>query len=403
MFRNPIILIFIILLGAGGIFPSGIYATDVEGHFLELEHDIIMTAEGYGATVEEAKKNALRELSQTIIANVKSDFQKSERLENEEFSKKVVSDLAVKSDVLLKGVVYSGEKRIDGQYSIRAVLTEKALKDTIEFLVSKITINLDNMNEVQLKDTLTNSYFLLSVLTSSTDSVTTNRNSLIDKTREIQEGINKRINFGMVVFNIKPADAIPKINNKIYTPFEPIYLPEREYTFEVSKEGYHKATGKFYLSKGDKKTVTAELVPEISQKVNIYLQLEGCEFLRDDIEVALSDLGLSVSDMPRIPIGLEVKLEDTVTAVDEYKKHNLTLFMKLGKGDNTYKKLKSSIKFYTTPETEDSIYKRKSGELARKLITHLFTKVDMSEFTQGIIQPTKKPTIVKEEEEKSPF
>ncbi len=335
--------------------------------------EVLISAKGLGKTVKEAKRDALREISQTILSKVVSSIEVEKRLEGSKFSKKVISNISVSSDLILKGVEFSKPRKRGKYYEVVGYFTRDSLRDTVDYLKSKVYHRLENLSRAQLRRALEYSYYLMALLTFAGDE------EEIKKLKSYQEEILRRLNSGVVSFLVYPEDAKVFLNNRRVKTFTPIYLREGEYSFKVERKGYRGVRGRFYIAKGETLSIPVRLVPKFKSKVEVFTFSQDPK-LREVLEASLRDYGIKVTDNPKVGNAFFLTYRDEKTKVDEYTKHTLFVFLSAYKDGKLYRRVKAKVSFVTTEETQSRIFYEKLNSLIPKMVSVLLSKMDLKNF-----------------------
>ncbi len=348
--------------------------------FIEIEPiDTILKACGYGKTVDEAKNNALKNLSQQIVTEVKSEeelFRKRTQISGEKAKRysEFKSKVKVRSIMLLKDIIYTKPKLENGQYKVCAYFTQKSLSSTISYLKETLSVKLINLSQDELKNLLVNAYYLLNLASFSEEKEKIKKFAL-NKINEIYNLLNS----GFLVINTFPPNARIVINGKIFKSSETIVLPgDRTYIVKIEAEGYNPKTLNIYLGKGDRVSKTIELAKKVKKTLTVWVVSNISQAMTVAKEI-LAQSGFLISENPITNIALFIKVLDTPEKIDDYIKHNIKMIIKVYKGNTVCFTLTGRLKpFFTQPKNDKIIFDKKISKLTRAMINRLTNTLDIN-------------------------
>ncbi len=342
----------------------------------EPKENILLKSCGYGQTLKGAKINALKGLSQQIVAKVETEEVLEKSYKNGKISKSYQAKSQIESEILLKGVLFSKFIKDKSNYKICVYFTKKSLEETIEFLKDSLSIDFTKLNREELKKLLHKAYYLLALAYLSSD-----KKEIESFARKKIEKINTYLNFGMLTINTIPDNAEILINKKCYRPFTPILLPpEREYLVSVKAPGYKPETFTVFLSRGDRITKTVELQKIVKTEVKVYVYSNN-SFLLEETKAILTKSGLKISSSPVSPNAIFVEFQDTQTEIEGYTRHAIKITVEAYRGNKLVLALSGKMKpFYTTSETEKIILQKNSKKLLEVVLKKLINQINFSKF-----------------------
>lgn len=342
---------------------------------------VVLKGTGYGSTREKAKKNAMLQLSQAIIANVKSSVTMKQEEKDGRYSESLSTDVTLKSDLLLKGVKYSAPQKEGKEYKVVASMTVGAVKSTLGYLVSSLPSNIDNLSENRYDDVLTSIYLIHALLFAVSEKDIPFKSRLISTTIELRDEILKRITFGSVRLMVNPSDARIKIDGKPAKNNRKVFLSHGNHTFRIEREGYRSMKGQFFISRGDKLSKVVDMMKKMEGKVPVYLRVEAPVRIVDDVEKVLLDFGLIPTTDDSTYHGIVVKMRGTTITVGKYRKYKLEVDLHSFKNKQKYKITHYEHKpFFVTPETEKSLIRNHTKKVATAVVRKFLTKIDLADF-----------------------
>ena len=340
------------------------------------KQEIILKACAYGKTTKEARISALKGLSQQIISQVQAKEELYKKREQGKVYRKYVSSSEIVTKSLLKGVIFKNFGKTPAGYKVCAYFTKNSLKETIGYLKSVLSVDFSKMNRAQLKEALTKAGFLLNLAFLSP-----NAKNIEEFAKKKIEQINVYLNYGCLVVNVIPSNAKIIINGKIYSSGEPIYLPpEITYIVRIEAPGYEPVIKNVYLGRGEKRSLSIELVKKLKVNLEVYV-FSNIKFIIDEASTILSQAGFRITSSPVAPNAIYIKLKDATIKVDEYTKHTLYMYVVAYKGKEKFLEIRGRTRgFFTTPETEVAIIKKKTDKLLRVVLKRLINKLDIDKF-----------------------
>ncbi len=304
---------------------------------------IYIKVEGYGETEEEARKDALRQISELVIAEVSSEVDLRYRLRGEKVDKRLRTSVSVKSKGYIRGVKFYDPEEIDGKYRVKAVWDEDSMDATLRSLYMEIDTDPERLNKEQLRELIEKIDFLLALYT-----LRPLEEIDINRVVGIKEEALKRLNYSAVIFYTEPEDAVIRINGRVYEPFKPIYLPERMYVFRVESKGYHTVKGRFYAIKGDIRTIEIRLVPYGGSSKDRYrLVIEDSPVdVREIIKSKLEKFGVSLSGEAKDKIVF--RFQHSRDSFGDYIRHNIKVYAKVYKGNRVIASVTAETGYFFT-------------------------------------------------------
>ena len=334
-----------------------------------------MWAEGEGESLKEAKASALTALSQQVISNVESSFKTEVTVANDNVNRDMKSVKQIKSNLILKGVQYVDESRRNGVIKITAGLDRAAIRSTIDYMQKQIDVDYAILSRDKKEETLVVSdqlTALISVLPGSVLNDFDNVEAWNNKKRKL---LLKNIYMGRVLFVSNSSDYSVEVDEKAINSGD--FLEEGSYSFSASADGYRTMTGQFTASGGETVKVKLNFIKAVSGK-RISVELPGkYDFLEDEIETILSDLGVQLQANAKNK--LIVKVKDVEAQVDEFVSHRLKLRIEAYKNNERVKKVTVRKNFFVQQDQKDKV-SAELTKLVRKALTGLMSKIDLDEY-----------------------
>ena len=331
---------------------------------------IYIKVEGYGETPEDARKDALRQISELVVSEVSSEVRLRYKLRGEKVDKRLRTDISVKSKGFVRGVIFSEPEEIDGKYRVEAVWNENSMRATIKSLYMEVKVNTELLNKRELRELIEKIDFLIALYT-----LMPAEDIEIEEILRKKEDALKKLNYSEVIFYVEPEDAKIKVNGRVYEPFKPIYIPERMYVFKVEAEGYYPVRGRFYAMKGDIRTIEIRLVPLGKEEGGYRLVIEDSPVdVRDVIRNQLENLGITISNSSNNKIVFRFK--HNKDEFGEYIRHNIKVFAKIYKDNKVVANTTAETGcFFTLKRNRWNTIQRKLEKVLRNTIRDLLIQL----------------------------
>lgn len=259
---------------------------------MTLQAQVVLEMSGYGATQQEAKKEALRALSESVVSKIDSSYHKKERVANKDYSVTQDVDLKISSDIIFKGVTYetvpSGSKEVE----VHAILSDNALDETIEYILSMVEGDNSQLSKERLQEQsiYIGHLFALLELTKGYQGRYPYA-KLKERLKNLKDQNNKALNYGRLMI---VSDGEISVDGKKIEGSKRYYFAPGTYHYSVVKKGCVKESGTLHLYrfKETKKTVT--LVCKSTDVKSFALKVDKAYV--DMLSSALEKYGYSVSD-----------------------------------------------------------------------------------------------------------
>ncbi len=331
---------------------------------------IDIRVEGYGETPEEARKDALRQISELVVSEIASEVKLRHALRGEKLDKRMRVSISLKTKGYIRGVKFGEPERINGKYRVKAVWDEESMEATIKSIYMELSVDIDKLTKEDLREILRKIDFLIALYT-----LMPLKDIDIEKVISMKDEVLKRLNFSAVIFYTEPEDATVKINGVIYEPYKPIYLPERMYIFTVSKEGYYPVKGRFYAMKGMTKVINIRLVPESEtiQKYRLIIEDSPVD-VRDIIENTLRNFGVDIS--PDAEDKIVISFKHSKDEFGEYIRHSIKIHARVYKGRRVVADtIGETGYFFTLRKDMWEPIRKKLKKVINEVLRDLFIKV----------------------------
>ena len=221
---------------------------------LSLQAEIVLEVSGFGNSKKEAKEEALRALSESVISKINSTIKKSERVDSNGYEKKQEIGLKISSEITFKGVTYvevSAGKTVE----MKAQLSDAALDETLDYMLAFLEGDHSQLSVVSLKehtDVIEKLYALLNLTKGYHGKY--NYNILKAKLQAYKKQNNHELNYGRLII---VSDGVITLDGKTIKANTLYFYPPSNYRYVVTKEGCVKEEGKIHLYKT--KTVKKEI------------------------------------------------------------------------------------------------------------------------------------------------
>ena len=335
----------------------------------------IMWAEGDGKTLKDAKASAVTALSQQVISKVESSFKTELSVNKNEVNRNSKSVKQIDSSLILKGVIYVDEMREGDNIKITAGLDKAAIHSTIDYMKKQLDANFAILNRDKKEEALLISDQLTAFVSVLPGNILNEFENIEAWNKHKRELILKNLFMGRVVFVSNRPDYKVEVDGK---PIESgVFLEEGNYEFSASTEGRRTMRGNFFASGGETVKVKLNFIQTISNKKMSLKLPEEYEFVRDNLENILSDLGINVSSGQ--DHSLVVKVKDTGSDVDGYVSHHLKIRIEVHKNSERVKKV-TVRKSFVIQKGDDQIVQDRINRYIRKGTVALMSRIDLDEY-----------------------
>ncbi len=372
-------------LDGGGTPASGTTKAHAEKAFADLDSSsALLKGVGYGKTPKQARIDALGQLSNAIVAKVKGVTTLSQEEKKGVYTEMLANDIAIQSESLLKGVKFSKPIKEGTQYKITAWMTQQAVMQTLQWLMSTMPATLDGMTNAELEKVMTSIHLTTALIYAVPPQSIPKRTKLLAQLTSLKREIEKRINFGSFIVAVsQPIKATITLNGKKIVANKRYYLPRAKYTLHFTADGYKKVSASFFLQRGDRKTVEIPLIPLMQQKVDVYVRVISPVRVIDAVEQVLLDYGMTPVQDPNVRHSVVIKMSGSTITVGGYRKYQLVMDLHAFKDGKKYKITHYEHKpFFVTPETEKQLIKKNARKVAAAVVKKFFAKINVKDYLQ---------------------
>ncbi len=242
-----------------------------------------LIGEGTGKSKDVAYENALAVLAQQILVQVSASSSSHIIDNNGDVDKNNESLVALQSNIRFQGVQFKKPKRKRKIWTVRAILTDDALRQTISFLDERLPDTIEGLTRLQISDAFNEVQQLQALLHFSTQKRLNipEKDRIGQQAKKIRAALQLRIgNYGWVRFI--PPPNIPFNENFIIeiddTPVAiagKIFLPVGTFRYRISRENYANEQGILRISRGREERISLFLVHLPKQPVAIALDIKA--------------------------------------------------------------------------------------------------------------------------------
>lgn len=342
----------------------------------------VLKGTGYGGSEKTAKMDALTQLSQSIVAKIKSETSLSQAEKDGKYTETLKNDIAVNSSVFLKGVEYTKPKKVKQGYEVTAFMSAQSVINTIIYLIKTLPEDIEALDPVKYDSTLTTIYLAFSLIYSVPDSSVPQKSKYIKMLSEVKKEIERLSSHGSIFFSAKSGiKGSVEINGAANGINKKIFLKPGKYNFLVKATGYKNLKGSFNISKGDKRFAELVLIPEKMEKKEVHLQVISQVRIVDDIEKALLDFGIVPAQNEELPRWIVVALKGSTITVDNYRKYVLEVDIHTFKNGQKYKITHYEHKpFFVTPQNEQMKIREETKKVSLAVIKKFLSSINLEEF-----------------------
>ena len=326
--------------------------------------------EGSGESTTSARANALALISEQISVSVNSQLDISKTVDNDNYQKRIKQNIKTNSAISLQAVDFENLKSSNGKYLIRATFSYTSYDKTIQWLKSKLDVDIKKIDNKTKKD-------LLKVISDLKALVVYGGTVDIDldglKSKE--NTILKYLNMARLQVITSPKDATLKVNNILKQGNKIIFLNEKKVFINVSKDGFVEESKKIFLNKGKLTTIKIELV-KTSKNLQSFKISSNSQEIKDQAESAITDFGYLISNNDDA-ILIKIKIKKSMRKIDD-EIFRAKVLMKLTayKNNNQLKGVKGGFKINGYKDDIDSKIETKVLKIIKKAIKKLLLKLN---------------------------
>ena len=233
----------------------------------------LYSEQGIGKTLQEAKDNALSNLTKRFKASVRSEFIQSKTKQGDDFKGTQQKNLQIKSELTLPNVSYSKAIKRGGRYTVKAQISKN---DIIYFIKNTQATyrSLDRYDEaalVKIKKELENILILASVINYQ------DIESVVAFVNKKVADINKHTLDAKLYLDITPQDVGKDyklyIDDKLQTIHNhTLYIKPGTYLLTIKKRGYFPIKKRFVFKKQQSRILEATLLQDKPRAINIRIK-----------------------------------------------------------------------------------------------------------------------------------
>ena len=339
----------------------------------------VLKGKGTGEDEKSAKNDALSQLANSIVADIASKTVVTQEEKDGKYTESLKNDILIRSNVFLKGVLFTKPVKKDGIVEVAAFMTRNSIVNTITYLLKTMPDDIETLQPEKYDDVLTMIYLSYSLLYAVSDSQIPERTKYISMLGDLKAEIEKLASYGSVYFQENSgAKGSVEIAGKSFELNKKIFLKPASYKFSVKLDGYRSIAGSFNLVKGDKKFVEVPLVPELSGKKEIFLRVESPVRMVDDIEKALLDFGIVPTQKKELPHQLIIVVKTSSLKVDGYEKHTVSVDIHTFKNGEKFKIAHYDHKpFFVTAQNKGEKVKEESRKVSNAIVQKFLSSINL--------------------------
>ena len=341
-----------------------------------------LIADGIGKSKDLARANALANLSQQILVNVSSATRSSIVSDNDSVERNAETEVNLQSDIRFQGVEFSKfKKKFRGGWSVNAILTDDALKQTIYYLDERLPKNIDGLTSSQVTRSHQEVEQLQALLHfASQQKLPISRQAAIEvRARSVSDALKLRIgNYGWVRF-LPPTNVhfndnfIIEIDDEQIKTSTKVFLTVGEHRYRILRKNYATEEGRLRISRGREERTNLFLVKlpsdPVRLKIDVQTQLpETKEIIENALTEILTRYQVIIDE--RADLTLRARADAEYNESIENFEH---LFVSLGlnfiKGKKAISSHQEALRLFGADE--DSISQYQWQKLAEKTLSYL--------------------------------
>lgn len=342
----------------------------------------VLKGTGSGEDEKSAKNDALSQLANSIVADIVSKTVISQEERDGKYTESLKNDILIRSNVFLKGVLFTKPVKKDGFVEVTAFMTRNSIENTITYLLKTMPEDIETLSPENYDDVLTMIYLSYSLLYAVSERQVPEREKYITALSALKAEIEKLASHGSIYFQAgSGVKGEVGIDGKSYELNKKIFLKPANYKFEVKLDGYRNVNGTVNLLKGDKKFVEIPLVPELSGNFEIFLSVESPVEMSGEIEKALLDFGISPTQKEELPHKVVLVVKTSSVQVEGYERITVSVDIDTFKNGEKFKVTHYEHKpFFATAQNRDERVKEESRKVAPAVVKKFLSTIDLKAF-----------------------
>lgn len=342
----------------------------------------VLKGTGTGEDEKSAKNDALSQLANSIVADIVSKTVIAQEERDGKYTELLKNDILVRSNVFLKGVLFTKPAKKDGIVEITAFMTRNSIVNTITYLLKTMPGDIETLPPEKYDDVLTMIYLSYSLLYAVTERQVPGREKYIAALAALKAEIEKLASHGSVYFQVtSDVKGEVEIEGQSYELNKKIFLKPANYKFSVKLAGYRSVSGSLNISECDKKFVEIPLVPELSGSQEIFLKVESPVRMEEDIEKALLDFGIVPTRKEELPQHVELIVKTASVQVDGYERIAVSVDISTFKNGEKFKITHYDHKpFFVTAQNRNEKIKEESRKVSLSVVKKFLSSIDFKSF-----------------------
>ena len=320
---------------------------------------VLLKAEGVAAREAAAQKSALAELSRLIVVEIESQFEATQSYSDGKTKSEVTDANKVASKGFFTGIKYVTLESGNGRVRVEAQLTQQSASETVSNLQQDLGVDFLNEKKRRLRKLAEKAIFLraLAVVLGSG----------FEPTQTFAEGrraeIMQILAQTRVSLELKPASATMDVDGRNFGSGESFFLRPGKHTWRVSaSDRYEPKRGDLLATKGERKTISIELVPR-SQSGWPAVMVRGP---RKVLRAELGRYGYKVAKDANLKLKFASNVEET--SVSGYTKFTIRARLEALRGESVAHVVKATTSFSTKTGTTKGKTDAQIEKLAIKLV-----------------------------------
>lgn len=333
--------------------------TPVSPRVRQDDSAVLIKARGEGSSESQAQKVALAELSRLIVVEIESQFKSMQSYSDGKTKSEVTDANKVASKGFFTGIKYVTISQDSGRVTVDAELTQRSASETINNLTQDLRVDFLNEKKRRLRKLAEKAIFLRALAVVLGPGFESNQSFAEGKRADIMQILAQT----RVSLELSPPSAAMDIDGRNFKTGESFFLRPGKYTWRVeSSSNYEPKRGDILATRGERKTVSIELVP----RANPAWPAVMVRGPRRVLKAELGRYGYTV----RKDANLKLRFKSTVeeVSVSGYTKYKVRGRLEALRGDAIAHVVKADISFSTKEGTTKGKADAKVERLAIKLV-----------------------------------
>ncbi|WP_171909964.1 LPP20 family lipoprotein [Aquisalimonas asiatica] len=265
---------------------------------------VALSATGYGDSESAARADALRSLSEQVVAEVDGETEVRTTIDADGERESMDSRIATRSEGYFEGVDYAAPESSDDHYQVEARLPDSGLVATLDQIRRDLDRDFAAMSPRDLEAAVDRADFGLA-LAGYASRPTAEVEQAVEAFEAARGDAVRYLDFARITFDVEPDDARITLEDTRLDNRQQQLVPTGVYRYRIEADGYQPETDSLRVNSDTDRTETIALVPDVDAVV----RLDAPDCCERAARRVLGDYGFRVAD--DAPVTLRFQLDQT--------------------------------------------------------------------------------------------